>query len=1090
LGEASRGLLAIDVDGASALPILEAMIGDIPQTCGWTSGKVGRQQLLFQVPDELRDALSGFTRAVITEWEGLKTVEGELLEFRYNRCQSALPPSFHPDTGGYKWMTSPNDAEVKGLPHQLCEIILKLAEGEGQKEQGKSQSRGDREKAIQASAERRKALGIIGSSDLFDCFAQSVARLSPEEIFNWSGHNFKVKGGEWFGCCPQHSSASGESFTVKPEKLDWYCYGCGIGGGVGEYRHFVNGGSGTPKGKDFFAITKALAEQARVELPKAEKTESKPEAVATKERTFQQKSHDEWKSRKQFTATHKINPTDGYFKWEVPPPNSALFVKSGLGTGKTTWLRELIAGTKDGRWMSIGYRNTLLIQFCAKRIGQANTGMIHIHDQDGALLLKDVETNIAFCADSILKFHAEDFDGCNLIFDEFTSILRHVQTSPTIKWSAKVLRLLEEAIKRAKRIICLDGNMADWAVDWIREIDPTKQTITVENVNKKVKSSLTFLIGTQDEDEKIKPNDNSPFSKLMFAENARTVIGDDSQVECETLDNLYTALGKKVLRVDSKTISMGSVKEFLEDCDEYIRKYQPDVVIYSPSAESGVDISIKEYFTQHICLFHGALKTDSQLQMIGRVRDVSVPKFVWCRERVYEDGSSDSNSPLANQIFAAKAALMIEEIDKLDSLNPIEYADEVRKIINRGVDCHYKAWSILSAIYNYEKTNLRACLLERLKASDYQVDEVILDTCVEEKAKVKEMKKEVKIKTSEDIFNAPQIPIDSDDESRRFDATWEEQAKTIQAGYRKRLPGIETTESWSVDLIYKFRYGNPKFISQCELFYFFENPKIARSIQIEKYHRLTQLDYQYQALGRFHSPYATCEALEALGIRKLMEGDLELTNDSPEVKEIVRRGRDKKISDTLGKYPGKDGVKYVNSVLSIIGLGLKKGKKKVQGKTIRFYKFDRELASDLDRINALKCLENRYLPKTAETLEGHGVEGVALCSNSLIKPVVKCHLFEEENQGVNDGSISAEVTQTDVLTPAEELAELLTEFAGSDSVESYEMFYSLTEFSPANVVEAAIIAAPSAWLRRQWANFYEAIAAPRHEAELAAMADF
>jgi hypothetical protein len=131
LGEASGGLLTLDVDGISALPILEAMIGDIPQTCGWTSGKAGRQQLLFQVPDELRDSLSGFTRAVVTQWEGLKTADGELLEFRYNRCQSALPPSFHRHSSD-KCFSHPM---MLRYPLYLLALrnYLKRAEGEGRR---------------------------------------------------------------------------------------------------------------------------------------------------------------------------------------------------------------------------------------------------------------------------------------------------------------------------------------------------------------------------------------------------------------------------------------------------------------------------------------------------------------------------------------------------------------------------------------------------------------------------------------------------------------------------------------------------------------------------------------------------------------------------------------------------------------------------------------------------------------------------------------------------------------------------------------------------------------------------------------------
>jgi hypothetical protein len=98
--------------------------------------------------------------------------------------------------------------------------------------------------------------------------------------------------------------------------------------------------------------------------------------------------------------------------------------------------------------------------------------------------------------------------------------------------------------------------------------------------------------------------------------------------------------------------------------------------------------------------------------------------------------------------------------------------------------------------------------------------------------------------------------------------------------------------------------------------------------------------------------------------------------------------------------------------------------------------------------------------------------------------------LEEKSQCVSSGLNPGEVTQTDVLTPAEELAELLFEFAGSDSVESNEMFIALTEFSPANVVEAAIISAPTHWLRHLWWKFYEAIIAQRREAELAWMTDF
>ena len=102
-GEHSDGLVALDLDGASAEPLLQAISkGELPQTVSWTSGKPGRKQLLFQVPDSYREPLKNFTRSVITEYEGIKTSTDEqgkpteLLEFRYNKMSvgfTAFPTS-------------------------------------------------------------------------------------------------------------------------------------------------------------------------------------------------------------------------------------------------------------------------------------------------------------------------------------------------------------------------------------------------------------------------------------------------------------------------------------------------------------------------------------------------------------------------------------------------------------------------------------------------------------------------------------------------------------------------------------------------------------------------------------------------------------------------------------------------------------------------------------------------------------------------------------------------------------------------------------------------------------------------------------
>jgi hypothetical protein len=280
-GDSSDGLLAIDVDGSSAEPLLQAISnGNIPQTVRWTSGKPGRYQLLFQVPANIRAQLQNFTRRVVTQWNGLETAKDEsgrpteLLEFRYNRSQSALPPSRHPNTGSYIWINSPTDVPVALAPDWLCNLLLEFVS----EEERHVAEISERIQQAKTRQQKRNLTPISTSNgNLIELLDLSLTRLSPEDVFNWSDHNWTVQGrDEWAGYCPRHDSKGGTAFKLNTNTLEWYCFGCEAGGHVAQYRHFVNGGNGTPRGKDFVEIVKGLAVEAGVSLQKANPREYIP----------------------------------------------------------------------------------------------------------------------------------------------------------------------------------------------------------------------------------------------------------------------------------------------------------------------------------------------------------------------------------------------------------------------------------------------------------------------------------------------------------------------------------------------------------------------------------------------------------------------------------------------------------------------------------------------------------------------------------------------------------------------------------------------------------------------------------------------
>ena len=1115
LGEASSGLLAIDVDGASAQPILEAISGgSIPDTVSWSSGKPGRYQLLFQIPESHRPSLREFTRSVVTEWNGLATAKDEdgkpieLLEFRYNRSQSALPPSLHPSTSSYYWLNSPVNTEVAVAPDWLCNLLVELAERDRRVTEAKQRVRAERERLIKDATKKRQALGIVGSIDLIDCFTQSVSRLSPEEIFNWSGHNFKYRGREWFGRCPQHQSQSGESFTVSPDSLDWHCFGCNVGGGVGEYRHFVNGGKGTPRRRDFFEITKELAAQAGIELPKlhskdaptqSDKKESK--SLQTAEATEQKGSDPEpqwkvkaraaWRKNRQFFADTK--ESSKWCDFARPGANTIAFFKAGLGRGKTTrlraWVREW-KQTEDVSFLCLGYRNTLLLQLCGDKKG---LGFHHLHEHSGMAMKSAPSEGIALCVDSLWRFSPEDFDDKIIILDEVKSVVKHLLHSSTVKSRDKIISLFAEAIRRARQVICLDGLMADWVVDYLHSLAPEKQIIRAENTYLGEKPRVNFLLGTVGTDDKVKVNDRSPWLKYLLEESPMPAVCSDSQVMIEALDGLLSAKGLKVLRVDSKTVTEQYVKDFLLNCDEYIEQHRPDVLLYTPSAESGVDVSIPNHFTHHFAFFFGVLDIDGILQMIGRIRD-NIVKFVWCKNFVADDEKQHSGSPFTDQIAKSINEILIGDIaTSADGDNWLDtVGNHLKAVIANSIDQNFRTSCIVKSTQNYEKSNLRECLREVLIESGYKVVNCTLESYEDAGKKTKEATEAVKRQNCADIFRAQKVAPELVDELK-FDASWEERCKVIQAKLREKLPGIEDSLVWTEDFIYLTRYGDRNFINNLENYWLFTHPDVAKRQSQDNLHWMARRLHTF--IGNVKSRWARIHALLQMNFERFLDPEKEWSNESPELIALVELG--KKYSNALGKHPGKaTPIQFFGNLLGLFGLKLKSRK---DGDGKRWYRLNEEVLSDPTRQQVLACIETKLTQPKEEIdwesaiNEAHGIktenqpqtqteqdlECTAPSPNFLYTNQLEgaVNNFNLESHDVEQILEGVSEVLGDVVVPVEELVEAF-EFCQTPAD-----FAAVIEWYSDEVVEDAIALAPDQPMRLKLTQWYQQLQVERSEDE-------
>jgi hypothetical protein len=116
-GPQSGGLLFVDHDGLGASEVLEqigAPLRDLPKSWAVTSGRDGRLQIIYQVPEPF--------------WATIKTtklrssIKGEQLELRWSGCQSVVAGT-HPMTGAYRWLKdrSPDDLPIAEAPSVLLQ---------------------------------------------------------------------------------------------------------------------------------------------------------------------------------------------------------------------------------------------------------------------------------------------------------------------------------------------------------------------------------------------------------------------------------------------------------------------------------------------------------------------------------------------------------------------------------------------------------------------------------------------------------------------------------------------------------------------------------------------------------------------------------------------------------------------------------------------------------------------------------------------------------------------------------------------------------------------------------------------------------
>lgn len=653
-----------------------------------------------------------------------------------------------------------------------------------------------------------------------------------------------------------------------------------------------------------------------------------------------------WQRFRGFSPDIKINSR--YFDEPAPESGKITAVRSGLGTGKTHWIGEKVASDSRGLQINLGYRNSLLLQQCEK------WGSYHFDEHHGWQHIKDPDARLSLCVDSLLKLPIEMFEaaaenlrGLTIIIDEPVSVLKHLILSRTLLGKrVETLERLEIVCKLADRVVLTDGNLSNLVVDYFAKISG-KPSVKIENIYQGDTPPI-FFVGAGKKSKK--------WLSAEILKSPCPAIATDSLRDAEAFARQLNESHGPGILLTSKTATTAEMKEFLKDPDAWIKKYKPAWIIFTPTAESGIDISILNYFSDMFCWFVGVVGVDECVQMSRRVRH---PEriIVLCPERGL--ASRSTGGVFEAEIIKALAELSDTEARLLagDELQLQKVREELAAQI---VNPHTILWAKLQAKAELERSHLQEYLLKAFEAGGYSVQQVSAAECDYEGHAV--AKEECKDIEAQEIFNAPDIELSEALEIKlNFKATWEDRCRVIKFFLKARLPGIEDSGLWNWEFIRRVRFDDRSLLSQLDAAWQFHNPEDAEYLQKSKL-----LAGKREFLGDFSDRHLKIRALKALGLEKFLDSSKDWSGDDFEVVELYERCKKKAIANLLG-HPGKmKPMQWLNRLLSLIGFKLIGRRTKRNGVLHWKYSFDDELSTPKDWDELAAMTAKKQAKKIAE----------------------------------------------------------------------------------------------------------------------------
>ena len=333
--------------------------------------------------------------------------------------------------------------------------------------------------------------------------------------------------------------------------------------------------------------------------------------------------------------------TEGPYLPPLPEltPGVIHVVDATMNTGKTyrigcDWVHTAL--TEDKHVLVLSPLNAL-----GQQTAQ-DWGILHIHDQGTTGQRQRDFWNavrqrpgLVLCPDSIGKL-PEWFwtKPVVLIVDEGNQVTEHICQGDTFnsRYGAilkQIVSVAKHAIASGGAIVLSEDGLPNRAVQFWQAISESLAVRCFQHRKQGISWDCHVFSGQA-----------SGFRQRLLhriEQGSRLLVVTSSQREAKRLDRILQGQGIHTTRIDSETNEGETFNLFFKDPDRWLQVNQPEVLILSPSAKSGVSIegqvAVEDAYFDEVWAYFPALSTDTHLQLLGRYRpavprQIFIPPFI------------------------------------------------------------------------------------------------------------------------------------------------------------------------------------------------------------------------------------------------------------------------------------------------------------------------------------------------------------------------------------------------------------------------------------------------------------------------------